>query len=67
MKLNNKHKRAVKRQLDVEQGVRPPGSSVFVNKKKYNRKLKHKKLPASSKSMAFPTAMVSLAAGAAAS
>ena len=44
MKLNNKHKRAVKRQLDVEQGVRPPGSSVFVNKNKYNRKLKHKRI-----------------------
>ena len=40
MKLNNKHKRAVKRRVDLEQGVRPPGSSVFVNKKKYNRKRK---------------------------
>ena len=44
MKLTNKHKRAVKRQLDVEQGVRPPGSSVFVNKKKYNRKFKHQQI-----------------------
>ena len=43
MKLNKKQKRGVKRQVDLEQGVRPPGSSVFVNKKKYNRKLKHKK------------------------
>ena len=42
MKLNNKHKRAVKRRVDLEQGVRPPGSSVFVNKKKYNSKNKHK-------------------------
>ena len=42
MKLNNKHKRAVKRRVDLEQGVRPPGSSVFVNKKKYKRKNKHK-------------------------
>ena len=42
MKLNNKQKRGVKRQVDLEQGVRPPGSSVFVNKKKYNRKKKHK-------------------------
>ena len=42
MKLNNKQKRGVKRQVDLEQGVRPPGSSVFVNKKKYNRKQKHK-------------------------
>ena len=44
MKLTNKHKRAVKRQPDVEQGVSPPGSSVFVNKKKYNRKFKHKQI-----------------------
>ena len=43
MKLNNKHKRAVKRRVELEQGVRPPGSSTFVNKKKYNRKKKHKK------------------------
>ena len=43
MKLTNKQKRGVKRQVDLEQGVRPPGSSVFVNKKKYNRKEKHKK------------------------
>ena len=42
MKLNNKHKRAVKRRVDLEQGVRQPGCSVFVNKKKYNRKNKHK-------------------------
>ena len=41
-KLNNKHKRGVKRRVDIEQGVRPPNSSVFVNKKKYNRKNKHK-------------------------
>ena len=42
MKLNNKHKRGVKRRVELEQGVRPPGSSVFVDKKKYNRKKKHK-------------------------
>jgi len=44
MKLDNKHKRAVKRRVDLEQGVRPPGSSVFVNKKKYKRKFKHKRI-----------------------
>ena len=33
MKLNNKQKRGVKRRVDLEYGVRPPGSSVFVNKK----------------------------------
>ena len=43
MKLTNKQKRGVKRRVDLDQGVRPPGSSVFVNKKKYNRKEKHKK------------------------
>jgi hypothetical protein len=42
-KLTNKQKRGVKRRVELEQGVRPPSSSVFVNKKKYNRKLKHKK------------------------
>jgi len=44
MKLNNKHKRGVKRRVELEQGVRPPGSSVFANKKKYNRKFKHKEI-----------------------
>ena len=42
MKLTNKQKRGVKRRVDLEQGVRSPDSSVFVNKKKYNRKKKHK-------------------------
>ena len=44
MKLTNKHKRGVKRQVDLDHGVRPPGSSVFVNKKKYKRKFKHKEI-----------------------
>ena len=35
MKLTNKHKRGVKRRVELEQGVRPPGSSTFVDKKKY--------------------------------
>ena len=43
IKLTNKQKRGVKRQVDLDQGVRPPDSSVFVNKKKYNRKKKQKK------------------------
>ena len=42
MKLTNKQKRGVKRQVDLDLGVRTPGSSVFVNKKKYKRKDKHK-------------------------
>ena len=44
MKLNRKHKRGVKRRVELDQGVRPPGSSVFVNKKKYIRKHKHKEI-----------------------
>ena len=44
MKLTNKHKRGIKRRVDLDLGVRPPNSSLFVNKKKYNRKHKHKKI-----------------------
>tara|TARA_R110002012_G_scaffold71559_1_gene183415 strand:- start:40 stop:180 length:141 start_codon:yes stop_codon:yes gene_type:complete len=43
MKLTNKQKRGVKRRVQLDQGVSTPGSSMFVNKKKYNRKKKHKK------------------------
>jgi len=43
-KLTNKQKRSVKRRVELDQGVRPPGSSVFVNKKKYKRKHKHKEI-----------------------
>ena len=42
-KLTNKQKRSVKRRVDLDQGVRPPGTRVFVSKKIYSRKLKHKK------------------------
>ena len=41
MKLNKKHKRAVKRQIDIEEGVNAPKSNIHKNKKKYNRKNKH--------------------------
>ena len=41
-KLTNKHKRSVKRRVELEQGVRPPGTRVFVSKKIYSRKNKHK-------------------------
>ena len=41
-KLNKKQKRSVKRRVDLEQGVRPPGTRVFVSKKIYTRKIKHK-------------------------
>ena len=42
-KLTNKQKRSVKRRVDLDQGVRPPGTRVFVSKKIYTRKIKHKK------------------------
>ena len=42
-KLTNKQKRSVKRRVELEQGVRPPGTRVFVSKKIYTRKIKHKK------------------------
>ena len=42
-KLTNKQKRSVKRRVELEQGVRPPGTRVFVSKKVYTRKFKHKK------------------------
>ena len=41
-KLTNKQKRSVKRRVELEQGVRPPGTRVFVSKKIYTRKKKHK-------------------------
>jgi hypothetical protein len=41
-RLTNKRKSKIRREVDLEMGVKPPKSSVFVNKKKYNRKKKHK-------------------------
>jgi hypothetical protein len=41
-RLTNKQKSKIRRELDLEMGVKPPKSAVFVNKKKYNRKKKHK-------------------------
>ena len=41
-KLTNKQKSKIRREVDLEMGVKPPKSAVFVNKKKYNRKKKHK-------------------------
>ena len=43
MKTTNKQKRSVRRRVELDQGVRPPGTRVFVDKKKYTRKKKHKK------------------------
>ena len=44
MRLNNKHKSKIRREVDLELKVSPPKSSVFVNKKKYIRKHKHKEI-----------------------
>ena len=41
-KLNNKHKSKVRRQVDLDLGVKPPKSIIFTSKKIYNRKKKHK-------------------------
>ena len=43
MKLTNKQKRSVKRQVQIDQGVKTLGTRVFVSKKIYTRKIKHKK------------------------
>ena len=42
VQLNTNQKRGVKRRVDLEQGVRTPTSRVFVSKKLYSRKFKHK-------------------------
>ena len=41
-KLNKKHKSKVRRQIDLDLGVKPPRSIVFTSKKIYTRKNKHK-------------------------
>ena len=43
MKLTNKQKRSVRRRVQLEQGGSTPGARVFVSKKIYSRKVKHKK------------------------
>ena len=42
-KLNKKQKSKIRREVDLELGVNPPKTTVFKNKKKYNRNKKHKK------------------------
>ena len=41
-KLNKKQKSKVRREVDLDLGVKPPSSRVFTSKKVYNRKKKHK-------------------------
>ena len=43
MKLTNKQKRSDRRRVQLDQGVSTPGIRVFVSKKIYSRKIKHKK------------------------
>ena len=42
MKLNNKHKAKIRRQVDMDLRVKPPKSIIFTSKKIYTRKKKHK-------------------------
>ena len=42
MALTKKHKRGIKRKVDLDVGIVPPKSAAYKNKKKYNRKKKHK-------------------------
>ena len=42
MKLNAKNKSKVRRQVDMDLGVKPPKSIIFTSKKIYTRKKKHK-------------------------
>ena len=41
-KLNNKQKSKIRRQVDLDLGVKPPKSITFTSKKTYTRKKKHK-------------------------
>ena len=42
-KLNKKQKSKIRREVDLDLGIKPPKSIVFTSKKIYNRKKKHKK------------------------
>ena len=44
MKLTNKHKSKIRREVDLELKVSPPISTMFVDKTKYKRKHKHKEI-----------------------
>tara|TARA_R100000781_G_C4047332_1_gene116202 strand:- start:104 stop:247 length:144 start_codon:yes stop_codon:yes gene_type:complete len=42
-RLTIRQKRKIRRKVDIELGVKPPGKRVFTSKKIYSRKKKHKK------------------------
>ena len=46
MKTEKKIKidRGIRRQVDLDLGVQPPKTKIHTNKKKYNRKFKHKQI-----------------------
>ena len=43
MKLNTKHKAKIRREVDLDLGIKPPKKIIFTSKKIYSRKIKHKK------------------------
>jgi len=43
MKLDTKHKAKIRREVDLELGVKAPKKIIFKSKKIYTRKSKHKK------------------------
>ena len=42
-KLNKKQRSKIRREVDLDLGVKPPKSIIFTSKKIYNRKKKHRK------------------------
>ena len=42
-KLDNKQKGKIRREVDIDLGVKAPRTIIFKSKKVYSRKLKHKK------------------------
>ena len=42
MKLNTKHKAKIRREVDLELGIKPPRRQIFISKRIYIRKKKHK-------------------------
>jgi len=42
VKLSKKNKSKVRREVDLDLGIKPPKTIVFTSKKIYSRKVKHK-------------------------
>ena len=43
-KITNKHKSKIRREVNIDLGIKPPKSIIFTSKKIYSRKIKHKKI-----------------------